>query len=251
MPNPIAYTNYIFACHITGVYDVNRNETLAADDISLCLPWIRSVEKAGLKAVLFHNNFSAATVNAYSCANLQFQQINYDVTFKPNVYRYKAYCDYLQQHVINIQNLFITDVADVVLLNNPFTQPLFIDNVNCLFCGDEPVNLNNEWMQQHSAFLRPQIAGYAHFEQTFANNPLLNCGIVGGSIKVMQLFLQQLWHLHQTYNKNNTTVYTGDMGAFNYLVRTKYNHQLKHGAPINTVFKAYDTFNTTYWFRHK
>jgi hypothetical protein len=41
------------------------------------------------------------------------------------------------------------------------------------------------------------------------------------------------------------------MGAFNYLVRTQFNHQLLHGAPVNTVFKMYETERNDCWFRHK
>jgi hypothetical protein len=41
------------------------------------------------------------------------------------------------------------------------------------------------------------------------------------------------------------------MGAFNYLARTKFNNQLKHGAPVNTLFKGYELERKDCWFRHK
>jgi len=41
------------------------------------------------------------------------------------------------------------------------------------------------------------------------------------------------------------------MGAFNYLMRTKYNNEVKHGEPINTVFKMYESERTDCWFKHK
>jgi len=41
------------------------------------------------------------------------------------------------------------------------------------------------------------------------------------------------------------------MGAFNYIARNKFNIQLFHGAPINTIFKGYETNNISCWFRHK
>ena len=56
-------------------------------------------------------------------------------------------------------------------------------------------------------------------------------------------------HLMQ-YAKEQTA-YTGDMGAFNYLARTRFNANLHHGAPVNTVFKSYENERTDCWFRHK
>jgi hypothetical protein len=41
------------------------------------------------------------------------------------------------------------------------------------------------------------------------------------------------------------------MGAFNYLARTKFNDRLRHGFPVNTVFKAYEEARSDCWFRHK
>jgi hypothetical protein len=41
------------------------------------------------------------------------------------------------------------------------------------------------------------------------------------------------------------------MGAFNYLARTQFNGHLRHGAPVNTVFKMYETERQDCWFRHK
>jgi hypothetical protein len=41
------------------------------------------------------------------------------------------------------------------------------------------------------------------------------------------------------------------MGAFNYLMRIKFNEQVIHGAPVNTVFKSYENEREDCWFRHK
>jgi hypothetical protein len=67
----------------------------------------------------------------------------------------------------------------------------------------------------------------------------------------MQHFIEQLAAIHEQYNLNNTTAYTGDMGAFNYLVRTSFNNNLMHGYPVNTIFKAYELDRQDCWFRHK
>jgi hypothetical protein len=67
----------------------------------------------------------------------------------------------------------------------------------------------------------------------------------------MMALLTELTALHTDYNQSNPTAYTGDMGAFNYLVRTQFDSKTHHGFPVNTVFKAYEESRKDCWFRHK
>jgi hypothetical protein len=106
-------------------------------------------------------------------------------------------------------------------------------------------------MIAHSEHLRNNIPDYPVYESAFANETLLNCGIIGGSTPLFFEFLQQLCEIHKDANQDNKTAYTGDMGAFNYLARTKFNQQIIHGAPVNTVFKGYENDRNDCWFRHK
>lgn len=244
-------TNLVMACHITGVHDVNRNTILANDSYELVKDWAQSITAANLKGIIFHNNFSKETCKTIESENISFIKVGYDPQFNPNVYRYFVYRDFLQQHIKQINGIFITDITDVVLVNNPFTDPLFSGNPTALFCGDEPKILNNDWMIAHAEHLRKNIPDYAAYESNFGNQTLLNCGILGGSVSLFFDFLQQLSAIHQQANRDNKTEYTGDMGAFNYLARTKFNQQLIHGAPVNTVFKQYETNRNDCWFRHK
>jgi outer membrane protein OmpA-like peptidoglycan-associated protein len=57
---------------------------------------------------------------------------------------------------------------------------------------------------------------------------------MGGNITIMKHFIKKLWNIHQKYNSDNKTAFTGDMGAFNYLIRTQYNNKVIHGKPVNT-----------------
>ena len=244
-------SNIVMACHITGVHDVNRNTTLANDSYELVKDWAESVTAANVQGVIFHNNFSEKTCRLFENEHISFIKIAYDPHFNPNVFRYFVYRNFLQQHLQQINGIFITDISDVVLVNNPFTDPLFKENPIALFCGDEPKTLHNDWMIAHGEHLRKNISDYAAYESTYGNETLLNCGIIGGTASVFFDFLQQLCAIHQYANRDNKTPYTGDMGAFNYLARTKFNQQLIHGAPVNTVFKQYETNRNDCWFRHK
>ena len=243
--------NLILACHFTGIYDVNRNNVLPDDNYNLVKDWAESVARLGLKGVVFHNNFTEETCQKYQNEFVSFTRVTHNTAHNPNVYRYFLYNDFIKKHAQNIENLFVTDVSDVVVVKNPFTEPLFVQNADALFCGDEPKTLDNPWMIDHATHLRNNIADYAQYEAQYKQETLLNCGIIGGNIGVMQPFMAQLWELHQLYNHNNKTAYTGDMGAFNYLVRTQFNSNLRHGEPVNTVFKAYQNDRTDCWFRHK
>jgi len=244
-------SNIVMACHITGVHDVNRNTTLANDSYELVKDWAESVTAANVQGIIFHNNFSEETCRLFENEHISFIKIDYDPQFNPNVFRYFVYRDFLQQHLQQIKGIFITDITDVVLVNKPFKDSLFKENPAALFCGDEPKTLHNDWMVAHGEHLRKNISDYAAYESTYGNETLLNCGIIGGAASVFFDFLQQLCAIHQYANRDNKTAYTGDMGAFNYIARTKFNQQLIHGAPVNTVFKQYETNRNDCWFRHK
>ncbi len=241
----------ILACHITGFHDVNRNTTLEDNDYELVSAWAESVAAAGLKGIIFHNNFTLETCERFQNEYITFMEVEHDPRFNPNVFRYFVYNDFLRRHIDHFESIFITDICDVVLVQNPFIHPHFIANSEALFCGDEPKTLDDEWMRAHSSNLRSNIADFADYENQFKTETLLNCGVIGGSAPLMLNFIHQLCAIHEQANCENRTAYTGDMGAFNYLARTKFNAQISHGAPVNTTFKKYETERTDCWFRHK
>jgi hypothetical protein len=242
--------NLILATYLAGIHDVNRNEVLPADDISIIEGWAESIVALGLHGVVFHNSLSKNSITKYK-SNIHFVKVQFNEKYNTNIFRYFLYNDFIQENEEYIENIFITDITDVVVLNNPFVQPLFMNNTNSIFCGDEPKLLQNDWMYDHATHLRNKINDYGLYEENFKTATLLNCGIVGGNIAVMKPFLEKLCHIHENYNTDNNSAYTGDMGAYNYLARTQYNEQLIHGVPVNTIFKMYETNRTDCWFRHK
>jgi hypothetical protein len=244
-------TDVIMACHITGVYDVNRTTTLDDDNYELVRDWAESVAEHQLQGIIFHNNFTLETCEKFKNDSISFIKIDYNNQFNPNVYRYFVYNDFLQNHVQFFKSIFVTDITDVTLLNNPFIDSYFIENPTAIFCGDEPKTLNNEWMRDHSTNLRNNISDYDEYESKFGSETLLNCGVIGSKAPIFFDFIKKLCAIHETANSANQTAFTGDMGAFNYLARTQFNRHLRHGAPVNTVFKMYETERQDCWFRHK
>ena len=156
-------TNLVMACHITGVYDVNRNTTLAEDSYELVKDWAESITAANLQGVIFHNNFSETTSKLFESETISFIKITYNPQFNPNVFRYFVYREFLQRYIQQIKGIFITDITDVVVVNNPFIDPLFIKNPNALFCGDEPKILHNDWMIAHAENIRKNIPNYTAY----------------------------------------------------------------------------------------
>lgn len=244
-------SNIILACHISGVYDVNRNATLEDDDFKLVKNWVDSLVITSVHGVIFHNNFTDATCKKFENDYVSFVKVEYDERYNPNIYRYFVYNLFLKQNIHLLKNIFVTDVTDVVLVKNPFIDDFFVGNPEIIFCGDEPKKLNNDWMHSHSTNLRNKISDFSDYENRFKEETLLNCGIIGGKAALIFNFIKNLCRIHELANQENHTAYTGDMGAFNYLARTKFNTQLKFGAPINTIFKMYEIDRTDCWFRHK
>jgi len=251
IPHFLPNTNLIMACHITGVYDVNRNTTLDNDNYELVRDWAESVSAQKIQGIIFHNRFNSETCEKFKNEYISFIKINYNQEFNPNVYRYFVYNDFLQQNIQFFNNIFVTDVTDVTLIKNPFIDPYFIENPLAIFCGDEPKTLNNDWMIDHSSNLRKNISDFAEYESKFGNETLLNCGVIGSKAPLFLNFIRKLCSIHEQANKDNQTAFTGDMGAFNYLARTQFNSHLKYGAPVNTIFKMYENERQDCWFKHK
>ena len=243
--------NYIFASLLTGIYDVNRNELLKENDFENIKKWYNSILSLKLNAIIFHNSFSKEIIEKYSNKYIKFIKVEYNGKLKPNIFRYFIYNDYIKQNSAKIKNIFITDITDVEVLQNPFETDIFKNNADYLFCGDEPEILDTIWMRNHCTHLRNLMPAFGLFELANKHKTLLNCGIIGGNMILMQLLLTKITSMHETFSYSNTTPYTLDMGVFNYVSRTTFSNKIFHGEPVNTIFKEYQTIRTDCWFRHK
>ena len=243
--------NYVFACLLTGIFDVNRNELIADDNFEVVQKWYNSMVDLKLNAVLFHNSFSDETVSKFENEYVKFEKVVQNDSFNPNINRYFVYQDYITNHQAEINNLFLTDISDVTVILNPFEHNYFKANKNKIFCGDENKILNNDWMHDHCLHLRNEITNFVAFEVENQDKTLLNCGVIGGSKTIILELLNKITSLHQNYSLSNKTPFTLDMGVFNYVMYTFFQNQFLHGNPINTVFKNYETNRNDCWFCHK
>ena len=247
----VANANYIFASLFTGVYDVNRNELLNANDFSIIEKWYNSILKLQLNAIVFHNTFSDELVQHFTTDKIQFVKVEYDGKLNPNIFRYIIYQQFLKSNLLKIDNLFMTDITDVEVLQNPFNMSYYLENTDCLFCGDEPETMDTIWMKNHCEHLRNSITDFVDFENANKHKTLLNCGVIGGTHQVILSLLDKMVAIHQQYSYSNRTPYTLDMGVFNYVARKTFGNTIRHGNPINTIFKMYEHYSANCWFRHK
>lgn len=243
--------NLICASLFTGSFDVNRNEMLAPDDFQIVEKWFYSIVNLGLQGVIFHNNFSEQTIAKHKNEHIQFIRVDFQTKLNANVYRYLVYSDFLKNYGSQLQNIFFTDISDVEVVSNPFTDSLFLQNPKSLFCGDEEEILDIPWMNDHCSHLRNLIPAFGEFEEKNRTETLLNCGVIGGEIGLVLSLMEELAGIHSQYTISNRTPYTLDMGAFNFVARTRFSDRLKHGFPVNTRFKRYESDRTDCWFRHK
>lgn len=230
---------------------MNRSEMLPPDDLQIIEKWCSSIQNLGLKGFVFHNNFSEKTISEVQNNHITFFKVEFNTKLNANVYRYLVYLDFLKKYGHQIQNIFFTDIADVEVVKNPFSDSFFNENPESLFCGDEEELLDNIWMKDHCSHLRNLIPEFSDFEEINKAEVLLNCGVIGGKTGTLLFLLEELARIHSTITISNQTSYTLDMGAFNFVVRTRFADQLKHGFPVNTRFKGYETERIDCWFRHK
>lgn len=243
--------NLICASLFTGVFDVNRGEMLPIDDFQIIERWCSSIQKLGLQGVVFHNNFSENIISENGNDNIHFIRVDFQTKLNANVYRYLVYFDFLKKYENQIQNVFFTDIADVEVVKNPFSDSFFTENPESLFCGDEEESFDNPWIRDHCTHLRNLIPEFEEFEEKNKTATLLNCGVIGGKREVILPMMEELARIHSRYTISNRTPFTLDMGAFNFVARRSFSGRLKHGFPINTRFKGYEAERSNCWFRHK
>ena len=76
----------------------------------------------GLQGIIFHNNFSEKTCQLHQSDHIQFVKIEYNNQFNPNVFRYILYAQFFKKYAHQVKNIFFTDVSDVVVLKDPFSD---------------------------------------------------------------------------------------------------------------------------------
>lgn len=211
----------VIACYFANILDPQRNTTWKPD-LTAIDKLKQSVEAKGIEFVLIHNCFDLPN------------KVTTNTT--PYFERWLKEWQYLRDRR-DINNVFVVDATDVDMVNNPFTQI----EPNKLYVGDEPgQTLNSHWML--TRHMEPSVN---RFLRENGSLPLLNCGVVGGSRKMVMDLCREMYQYHFNSPQDLT-----EMGIFNKLLYSKYSELFESGRHVTSLFKKYEV-STDAWFRHK
>jgi hypothetical protein len=239
--------NYIATTYLTTAVDSQRNTTKLIDDDKYIINWYVSIVKNGLNGIILHDGLSQEFMDRYN--KVDFLQVDpipegaqlYD-------YRWAAYLKCFEKY--EIDNIFFTDVSDVTVQKNPFTDPFY--QKDKLYCGDVQTyhsTLGEEpWIA--ISLLNKDLIKLPGFVKTMKSNKLiLNCGTFGGSMPLIYTFLK-IMNLYMTFVKFRPLDIVGDITLFNYIMYRYFSKQFYCGYPVNSVFRKYEKRNDV-WFIHK
>lgn len=163
---------------------------------------------------------------------------------------------YLQRHVHYYEWLkdnpaaewvFCVDGTDVEMLNEPWSHL----ERGLLYVGYEPRPLDYAWMFKEHPSKRLQ-----DFFTEHRNDPILNAGVYGGHRETVIEFLHEFIRLLQDnavdrlHKRDQHDLGNGDMGSYNYVLRTRFSGRIVTGPRVTTVFKAEER-NDFSWWKHK
>ena len=213
-------SSVVIASYFANVNDPQRGVAWKADPKAI-EKLKNSVEWHGLELVLIHNCFDAPNKTTISST--------------PYFERWLKEWQYLRDHP-EIEYAFVVDATDVEMLNNPFNK---IEKGK-LYIGDEPSTVGNQWMLTNH--LEPSVNKVL---REFGDEPLLNCGVVGGDRQTVMDLCRDMYLYHFENPQDKT-----DMGIFNKLLYTKYSAIKDYGRHVTTIFKANERRSPAF-FKHK
>jgi hypothetical protein len=232
--------NQIVSIYLTSAIDHQRGAIKSRDDMGYIQRWYDSIVRLNLNGVILHDDLSYGFIRNFPGVTfIKIDKVPKDVQLYD--YRWLVYFEYINSH--NVDNIFFTDISDVAVRRNPFTE---IEDK--LYCGDQPCTLNNnKWLL--SSLIDPMLMALPDYYKIMTSDmAVLNCGILGGEIDIVSDFLYEMCEVvNKTTNRQKTKV--GDMSLFNYVLY-RYFPYVIHGVPVNSVFRKYEDRDDV-WFIHK
>ena len=231
----------ILSVYFNSWPDPQRNEKIAADNFPYIERWYNSVDRLRIHAVVFHDGLSASFVKQYSTERIQFIPVP-TLDRNPVDAKWTVVSEHLKKHRYN--RVFVTDISDVEVRTNPFTQDALWEDFN-LFCGDEPEFVGCPWLSDLVRQLDRQE--WWDWHQCHASEILLNAGVLGGYAWTVALLATEVANCLERWIPSSIMA---DMLLVNIVARKLGGTRLRHGHPVNSRFKAYETCQDV-WFAHK
>jgi hypothetical protein len=213
----IPYTNRdcVITCYFTGQPDPQRSGRQMPPTATPIEPLGQSVDA---ELVVLTDSIPGIHVEAPLVAYTQ---------------RWLTYWQFLRDNP-NLRWAWLVDATDVRMLNSPWQAM----KPGTLYCGWEPEVIGCEWIRSHS----PNNLDWV---DEHAQQPLLNCGVVGGDRKTLMRLCQTMNDLWAGGNKADPLE---EMTLFNIAAR---RHEYVTGTQVTTVFKTNTKTHPTSWWAHK
>lgn len=228
--------NVFLTCYFAGVPDPQRG---AWDPRPIHLmPLIESVTKIGGQLIVLHDCFNVDEIqDMASDFPVRFYYMRSSIN--PYFQRWVSYREWLIQNRAWLNNVFCVDATDVKIINSPAWEDLG----DKIYVGDENSVTGNAWMKNnHTGKVMDEFFG------KYQKRQLLNAGVLGGRVDILINFMREIVEFY--INLDSSSSHMTDMGAFNYVARTKFADWLRYGREITTNFKGEEK-NDVSWIKHK
>lgn len=240
--------NYIISTLFTTCVDPLRNIKWSPSS-NIMDNWYYSGEKiceknSNIKLLVFYDEIDINLLNKFNSKYITFIKVEDCGEYSPHDYRWIVYQNFIENNIDNIENVFFTDISDVLIKQNPFQN---IEE-NTLYMGDELQPWENEWVNDRVDYYLNNFSFFTETYKKYKNQTFLNAGILGGKSKIVLEFLNKIiYYISITLDK---PYYTSDMLIFNYVLY-KYFPNKKHGFPVNSNFWKNEINRDDVWFIHK
>jgi hypothetical protein len=219
--------NVILTTYFTSRIDPQTHEPVNRDDIKYIYPWYASMRILGEHGIIFHDNLSKKFIKRYETDLIKFVRCRLNDR-SLNDQRFMIYLQFLLSNPYS--KIFMTDITDVIVNRSPF--PLVSGPYsNSVFVGRDRFNLNG-----HSPYMARLVKDYQYLtgnnpDNYFANCPMYNAGIIGGSYPTVLFLLFKI--CEELLTMTNMRTYNMNMLVLNYLI-----HKYFYNTPSVRLFES-------------
>ncbi len=242
--------NYIVSSLFTTCVDPIRNTKWPLSSTIMDV-WYNSsidiIQKThNFTLLVFYDQLEPSFLQKYNSEYITFIKVEDCNDYSPHDYRWLVYFNFISNNLSQIDNIFFTDISDVIIKQNPFPH---IKN-DMLYVGDEyEYPWENWWSSSRVKYYLDNLDSFNEIYEKYKHFPFLNAGILGGNKNIVLKFLDLIKsYIEITLNKPYETT---DMILFNYILYKYFSGGVQYGEPINSKFKLNETHREDVWFIHK
>ena len=245
-----AQEDFIFTTYFTSAVDPQRQKQRVPNRFGYMKNWYGSVNRHGLKAVVFHDELSPQFVAKLTNENITFVQVPTLNGRSTNDVRFYIYLEYLQTHS-EVKRVLLTDISDVVFQQNPFHLMDLLGNQ--LYIGTDidffPSLHSMPWISTRfeSCFGKENVQEGGDVHRMMLQLSVYNAGVIGGKRSKMMAALHWIVQtLNTTPHKLNC-----NMPAVNYAIHRYFSDVVYTGFPLTSRFLQQQSHPKGVYITHK